>query len=572
MKKSISTLILLPFATLAFAQWTTGGTLLSDTTANHHHIIVSVSAEGGAFVTWMGTDTGNINKIYLTGMDESGNLLPTWPSGGKVVSQAGNWYAPVVAASEDSGAIVSWYGIPASGTIYHVYAQKYSRKGMPLWNGGNPIMLPDTGADSYRYPIIVSDKHNGFYLTWTRYDSLNSSSSLDIYLCHIDSTGSVAAGWSHAGTPVAVTPDVREYYPRLVLSKDQTSVYVMYTVGPIAGASVILKKYNASDGAVAGGWTSDGITLTTGPNVYTGVMYEQWLFCDDQNNIVAFWLEARYTPFGEVYMQRVKPDGSILLFSGGRQVHGALTPNGVSYHEVTPSSDGNYLLTDNYYNNDLSTDIDAMKISIYGTIIWQKSPMTSNHATGYPKPASDGHNGMYVFYKSFYSPGKLYAIALDSLGNNYNNWTLPGTDFGNLGTYDSYNQYYDFDVITAKPGYAIVAWDRQDGSQYNVYACNLLPDGTHCAPPVFSTNEIRNEAGAEVYPNPFTSDIYIDKLSRTDELIFKLFNLNGKLLIIKNLTSSSISIIHTGDLSNGIYFYSLANRQSLVKKGILIKQ
>ncbi len=213
-------LFILFFSFKASAQWVTGGTQISFSSDEHHRPFIANTPNGGFYVTWQATDTtsNSYSKIRTSAFDSNGNLLAGWTSGGILASTTGDHYASQIITSEDGGAIVAWYGYPTGSNVSSIFVQKYSVAGIALWNSGNPVQVSAGGSGyQHKYPIIVSDKHNGVYLTWTRWDSIIDFPSQDVFLQRIDNNGHVAAGWNPSGAAVAVHAGVAEYYPHLAL-------------------------------------------------------------------------------------------------------------------------------------------------------------------------------------------------------------------------------------------------------------------------------------------------------------------------------------------------------------------
>src|SRR6185312_5480574 len=235
MKKKLLITSLLSFIVFTTqAQWTAGGTQISFSPDNHHRPFVSAAAKGSYYVVWQATDTtaSTLSKIKVCAYDSSGMVLPGWQVGGDTTTHDnGDYFGAQLLTSEDGGVIVAWYGYAQGSNRSHIYAQKYSRTKTVLWNFGNPVQVSTGTSYVDEYPRIVSDKHRGFFVTWTRFDSTIGPSSADVYLQHIDSNGNVAAGWNANGTGVATTASVREYYPKLAFTPDQSSVYVTYGQG-----------------------------------------------------------------------------------------------------------------------------------------------------------------------------------------------------------------------------------------------------------------------------------------------------------------------------------------------------
>ena len=78
-----------------------------------------------------------------------------------------------------------------------------------------------------------------------------------------------------------------------------------------------------------------------------------------------------------------------------------------------------------------------------------------------------------------------------------------------------------------------------------------------------------------VYPNPVISELKLDVASGSGtEIHFRLFNVNGSLVMEKNLSiaeGNQLISIQAGDLPKGIYFYVLSENYSPFQKGKLVK-
>ena len=297
--------------------------------------------------------------------------------------------------------------------------------------------------------------------------------------------GNVASGWDAGGDSVAATPNVREYYPQLALTPDQSSLYVVYASGLIGNTSLILKKFNTSNGSGAGGWPGTGIILSPGPYVYPEINHDLKLYTDAANDAVVFWIEANLTANGEVYMQQVNPSSGQML-NGGSELYlgGDLGPNdgtgeGIDYLEVEQDADYNFLIA---FNNLVNfNDVAAMRVKPNGTIIWNDTLITTGGFSAYPLAVPDGKRGMYIFYVNTNSPEKLYAIGIDSTGAIDAGWSLPGSLFGNMSDYDGFDPNYDFNAVSVQNGQAVVAWNRATaGNICRFFTCNLMPNGSNC--------------------------------------------------------------------------------------------
>jgi hypothetical protein len=565
MKKTLLLFSLLVFnCSLIYGQWVSGGTQVSFAPNNsHHRAFVSAAANGSYYVVWQATDTTTVktalNHIRLAYYDSNAVLRPGWKVGGDSVTRdTGDYYGAQLITSEDGGAIVTWYGYTPGNNYSHVFAQKYSAAGVALWNSGNPVQVSTGATVIDEYPMIVTDMHKGFYVSWTRFEHTITPDSADVYLQHIDSTGSVATGWNANGTGVAITKGLYEYYPKLALTPNGKSVYVMYAAGLIGATSLIIKNYNAATGALAVGWSASGVTISSGPNVYVMINHDMALYTDNSNNALAVWVEAVYSGNGEIYMQQISPTGSLLLNGGTEKyLFGDTTTasgdNGIDYVEVIQEADKDLLIS---YNNLITfNDVAAMKVKPNGVILWDDSLITTGGKSAYPYPALDGHGGLYLFYVNANTPERLYGLGIDSTGKMYKGWSLPGSSFGTINNYDGFDPNYDQNAVGTNKGEAVVAWNRVVGKTFTIFTCNLLSTGSNCLSPVGVDEIVSTKDGYTLYPNPASEAVNIAG-SYEGMKVISIYNIVGQELSTTEREGKQISI-NTSSFPTGMYFVNI---------------
>jgi len=541
---------------LGYSQWEVNGTKLSNSNSESHNYKPYISArlDGGAYISWISSNA-NSNTVYLSSIDSNGSVSEDWPQHGLMISEGGDFYAPYIITSEDNSVIIAWYGTPLNGNFEHIYIQKYSKRGKALWNDGEPIQVNKSSKNNNKYPVLVSDRNKGVCITWTRYDMESSASSLDIMLQCLDSTGAVYPNWVKGGIEVAAEESVREQYPRIALMNNGTGIYVMYSEGGIGNIKLKITLFDLLTGTRAEGWDESGYIIGKGPYVEPNILKNQFLFCDEEDNAIAFWVEWRYTDNGEVYMQRITPEQNILLQANGKRI-GGNSLKGIGYLEVVKNEDSDYLLAFNDYSKEY--DIDALKVSADGTKIWENTSLTTNGISAYPKPISDGNKGMYVFYKYLHSSSNyLYAIAIDSTGNIYNNWTIPGSSFGAIDNFNGFFPNYDFYPTYVGQNKAIVAWTKPVGGLFEIFTCNLWSNGVNCTDSITNIKESNEIDKILVFPNPASNYITV-KLETEHDNIFTIYNLFGQ-IVLETLISEKYNQVDVLHFPNGLYSYTLYN-------------
>jgi hypothetical protein len=158
-------------------------------------------------------------------------------------------------------------------------------------------------------------------------------------------------------------------------------------------------------------------------------------------------------------------------------------------------------------------DMFITKYDASGTVLWAKSAGGSDNDVGIGVSTDAGGNLYVAGY--FYSPSI----------------TLGTTTMANAGNYD---------VFIAK-----------------------LERGT------VGVDEIENEKGALIFPNPF-SDQLIFSFADNVPTTISLYNFLGQEVLQHTFTNSTT--INTEQLADGIYFYELRKDKGALKTGKLVKQ
>jgi hypothetical protein len=77
----------------------------------------------------------------------------------------------------------------------------------------------------------------------------------------------------------------------------------------------------------------------------------------------------------------------------------------------------------------------------------------------------------------------------------------------------------------------------------------------------------------DLFPNPATSEVNIISMSENETLLITIRDINGKLIIDKNLTTSNFISKLDLDLLNGIYLVTITNtkNEKTTKKLVITK-
>ena len=151
------------------------------------------------------------------------------------------------------------------------------------------------------------------------------------------------------------------------------------------------------------------------------------------------------------------------------------------------------------------------------------------------------------------SPG----VGLDYEGDQYD-WTLsknsPCINAGTPDTTDMYLPQYDM------AGNLRIMHDTIDigAFEYQLGINNIIDFRTRLKDFI-------------VYPNPATHFVNISLTPNSNVNKFEIYDITGKLILLKQL-ESSLTTINVTDLSKGLYFYRIKNNDKTIDTGKFIKQ
>jgi len=343
---------------------------------------------GGAYMAWIefgdGSDPSNPDA-YVQHLRMDGTIDPSWPALGLRICDVDGRKQPAGLEDDGNGGfIVVWADYrnppPDSSDAYEVYARRITSVGVaaPGW----PVEGSRVSAVRTAWPILTcSDGAGGVYIAWqTPYVPYVGEDGVRIQ--RINASGQIAPGWPLDGIVGADPP--YEQYARALIADGSGGAHLLWdansgghshairftpeggvspgwpnegidvsqelsfgmTGAPLPDGGLIVfwapnggaypaellkAKQISSSGAVAPGWPSTGVTISTrGAN--------QPLTCaatSDGGAVVAW---ARFEPEGvAVYAQKVNPDGAI---PAGWDPDGVFILRSVAYtQEISISSD-----------------------------------------------------------------------------------------------------------------------------------------------------------------------------------------------------------------------------------------
>ncbi len=273
-------------------QWTANGVALC-TAAGNQTLPTIVPDSGGAIVAWQDFRSGN-NDIYAMRINAAGS--PRWPANGVALcTDTGLQLGPIIVSDSAGGAIVTWrdYRPPSPD---HIYAQRISGGGVPLWYpDGIPVC---TGTSNNNYsPRAVSDGAGGAIVTWF---DIRSGGFLDIYAQRITAAG--LPKWPANGVALCTAPLNQE---TLAIASDDAGGAIVTWSDPFnnTGHDIYAQRINAVG---APQWTANGVALCTAVNLQN----RPAIVPDGAGGAIVIWQDYRSSNF-DIYAQRIEKFGKL---------------------------------------------------------------------------------------------------------------------------------------------------------------------------------------------------------------------------------------------------------------------
>lgn len=410
-------------------------------------------------------------------------------------------YLPVAASDNAGGTLVAWAdhrSATASGTArWFIYAQRLDRQGFPQWASDGVQVAPDTArADSLfdqQNPAIIADGSGGAYIAWV---DKHDYPSTDIYLQHLDASGTPAWATSDGGLGVCKAPRAQT---NPVLVQDGAGGVIVVWQGSDGTYFDIFAQRVSAAGVPQ--WIANGVTVS---NAARGQARPRAV-ADGSNGAFIAWQDERYISGTsgslDVFVQRidgsglrqlkfvpvtgvVNPDSmrgvplfgsTILAFNGDQRVPELILDGAGGVIVTCEDSRG----ATNPATYDRAIDIFAQRMSGSGTLLWTTSGVavsTNNNEQRYPVLCTDGAGGTIITWHDYRKGANfdsdVYAQRINASGALQWGTSTTGVALYNLGGDQSYPN-----VVPDDLGGGIITWYDTRGASPNIYAQRLDPTG-----------------------------------------------------------------------------------------------
>lgn len=265
---------------------------------------IAPDEKGGLYIVWEDWRNGNLD-VYAQRVSTNGDIL--WePNGTKLTASPDNQYDPAVSADEN-GCVVVWWNVPAT-EAWQVYAQRMSPEGKPLWGeGGTRVCLNPSGQT---LGAVAADGAGGAFVFWVdhRHD-LDAQMNLDIYVQQLDPSGKRLL--SEEGRALCEAPGAQ--IEIAALPDGNGGAYAVWTDLRDRYEDIYAQRV-LPDGSAA--WQANGapVSIEGGRQRYPRIAPAEdgfWIAWYDYRR------ELEEQTFQDVYLQRMRADGSAALPEGG---------------------------------------------------------------------------------------------------------------------------------------------------------------------------------------------------------------------------------------------------------------
>lgn len=380
-----------------------------------------------------------------------------WPhdpnNGNVLISPAAQANAPHLIYDGAGGAIISW---DDARTTDHVYAQRVSAAGVPMWGTNGVAMCLASGTQFNA--TLTSDGAGGAIVTWT--DQRHGQD--DVYAQHVDASGVLR--WAPNGDSLCLAPG-NQFFP--VIASDGAGGAIVTWYDDRGTSDDIYAQRVSAAGAPL--WNVDGDSLCA----FAGSQSNPAIVADGSGGAIVTWQDTRSVT-SHVFGIRVTAAGTI---GTGWPVGGAAictAGGGQTLPTITSDGAGGAIVAWQDFRNGTDNDIYAQRINGSGQTVWQingDSLCTFAGSQFNAAIASDGAGGAIVAWQDGRSGAShIYAQRIDAAG-------VPQWGPGGLAVCLAAGAQSTPTIVADGTGGAIVGWYDSRYGNNDIFAQRLSATG-----------------------------------------------------------------------------------------------
>jgi hypothetical protein len=329
--------------------WPTTGRRVATSVQDETEAVLTLDGQGGVIVAWRDLRSV-IGRIYGQRLDSSGNLAAGWPVDGVELSgQFNSAHNPLICTDGAGGAFVVW----ADGFNGSLYAQHVTAGGSIAagWPASAGILCQAPG-DNTNYDLCP-DGSGGFFVAWED----TRSGSPDVYALHVSADGTLPPGWTTNGNAVSTAIGLQRS-PR-ICTDGAAGVLITWMDNRNDPNDIYAQRLHA-DGTSAAGWVAGGSPVCQA----AGGQWNPVIASDEAGGAYVVWHDRRDPSNSATYAARVTRDGSL---AGGWTTNGVLVSTGLSSSYLSIASDGQHgFLVEWDNSNSQNSQIFAQRIGPTG--------------------------------------------------------------------------------------------------------------------------------------------------------------------------------------------------------------
>ena len=548
MKKLVLFVVLALFVgLLSKAQWTSDpsqNTPLSTASGEQALPKIAACTDGSVYIAWFSIESSNYN-VRLQRLDKDGVAL--WEPGGILISDnpqdswITDWDMSVDAADH---ALLVFSDI-RSGAL-NPYGYRVSPSGEMMY-GENGAILSGSPNDEPSPKVCGLESGNAVF-AWQ-----SEGSSSEVHLQKVAPDGQLL--W---GTGIIFSSTSANYTSPYVAPATGDQVYLLWhkQTGPYyaPNRSLCVQLLDENGAPV---WTSDAVVYAPVPS---GIIVSLDFCRDNAGGFVFTWYRDQALHF-HCYIQHMDTDGNMTM--PANTLLSTATERNHMYPTVAFLPQTQEIIA--YFSeqdlNQNQRGLYAQKLDLAGNRLWSDAgktliPLSDND---YSLPAASGleDKAICIYEAVNYGSigGKVQAVMLNSAGE----FVWPG-QFVDLCTIESAKYH------RAMSGYFwgqwVTAWGDERGTDRDIYAQNIQPDGTlGQVMTAIGENKTLTNPAINISPNPFVNELVFeisDQISVNTK--FEMFDGIGKLITSGMLKNTEPTVVYDGsNLPSGVYFVKISD-------------
>ena len=309
------------------------------------------------------------------------------------------------------------------------------------WAGNGNVIC--TAAGDQSLPAIASDGAGGAFVVWV--DNRTVANGSDLFLQRILSTGAIASGWTANGIPLVV--DSNEQDSPAIVPDGAGGVFVAWRDDREFGTSNIYLQRITGAGAPAAGWPANGIPVCEALGDQTVPVLEQ-----EAGSAIVTWRDARNAT-ADIYAQKVSGAGVVQWAADGVPVCAAAGFQ--TAPTIAPDQSGGAIIAWEDKRSGFTADIYAQRLNASGAAQWMADGIAlcdslNDQTTPYAIPDASG--GAIVVWDDYRANNSnIYAQRVNGAG--VAQWAA-----GGVALCADPNEQYGGLPVSDGAGGAIVPW------------------------------------------------------------------------------------------------------------------